>query len=71
MEQTDSRIIKNSSLAIIYELIAVLSGLILPRLIMVNFGSAYNGIISSITQFLSFAVLMRPPSPINSTGLRR
>ncbi len=59
MEKSGNRIFKNSSIAILYEIVSVLAGLILPRLILVNFGSNYNGIISSVTQFLSFVVLFR------------
>ena len=35
------------------ELVQVVCGLILPRLILINYGSAYNGITSSAKQFLS------------------
>ena len=41
------------------ETVAVVCGLILPRLILSRFGSAYNGITSSITQFLQCVVLLR------------
>lgn len=51
--------ILNTSIAMVEELISVISSLILPRLILSTFGSSYNGITSSITQFLSCAVLMR------------
>ena len=34
-------------------------GFILPRLILASYGSKYNGLIASITQFLSCAVLLR------------
>jgi len=54
-----NRIIKNSSIALTYELIAIIAGLIVPRLILGRFGSSYNGIVNSVTQFLSFIVLMR------------
>lgn len=37
-----------------YELVATVCGLILPRLILSSFGSGYNGMISSITQFLEY-----------------
>ena len=33
--------------------------LILPRLILSNYGSAYNGMVSSITQFLNLVSLLR------------
>lgn len=41
------------------ELTSILCAFLLPRLIMVNFGSEYNGIVSSVTQFLSFVTLLR------------
>lgn len=36
-----------------YQIISIICGLILPRLILSAFGSTYNGVISSATQFLS------------------
>lgn len=41
------------------EAVALVCGLILPRLILSNFGSAYNGITQSITQFISYISLMK------------
>ena len=41
------------------ELIAIICAFILPKLILLTFGSSYNGIVTSITQFLSCAVLLR------------
>lgn len=55
----NNNIALNVSTAIVYEIVAIVAGLILPRLILVNFGSTYNGIVTSITQFLSFVVLAR------------
>ena len=49
----------NTSTALLYEIVTVICGLILPRLILSRFGSAYNGITSSITQFLSCVILLR------------
>lgn len=49
----------NTSFGLIEEVISVICGLILPRLILSTFGSQYNGLTSSITQFLSCAVLLR------------
>ena len=43
----------------IAELTAIICGLILPRLILSNFGSAYNGITHSISQFISYIALMK------------
>lgn len=51
--------IKNSIAGIGYEIVAIICGLILPRLILSFFGSKYNGITSSITQFLSCIALMK------------
>lgn len=37
-----------------YEIVSVLAGFILPRFILLAYGSDVNGLLSSITQFLSF-----------------
>lgn len=49
----------NTFSAVLQEFVAVVCAFILPRLIMESFGSTYNGISSSITQFLGCAVLLR------------
>ena len=49
----------NVTASVISQVVAMISGFILPRLIMSNFGSAHNGITSSITQFLSVIALLR------------
>lgn len=53
---------KNAMLNIIFTLLlqalTVVSGLILPRLIIVTYGSAANGLVSSISQFLSYITLL-------------
>ena len=49
----------NTMTSIIAEIVSIVCGLILPRLILGAFGSSYNGITSSITQFLSCIVLLR------------
>ena len=41
------------------EAIALICGLILPRFVLSFFGSDYNGLLNSITQFLSFSVVLR------------
>ncbi len=41
------------------ELVALICGLILPRVILLHFGSAYNGIVNSVAQFLSFSTVLR------------
>ncbi len=49
----------NIGVMAIYEVTAFICGLILPRLILSHFGSTYNGIINSATQFLSFVSILR------------
>lgn len=49
----------NTISSVSYELVAVICGLILPRLILSHFGSSYNGITTSITQFLSCVALLK------------
>lgn len=49
----------NTIAGLSYELVAVICGFILPRLILMGFGSAYNGVTSSITQFLGYVTLMK------------
>ncbi len=43
----------------INQVVVFICSLILPRFILVSFGSEYNGIISSITQFLNFISILR------------
>ena len=49
---------KNFMTALILQMATMISGLILPRLIISTFGSEINGLSSSITQFLSFISLL-------------
>ena len=49
----------NTVASLAEELVAVICGFILPRLILSAFGSKYNGLITSISQFLGCAVLLR------------
>ena len=49
----------NSMSSLLVELITILSGFILPRAILSTFGSTYNGLTTSITQFLSIVTLLR------------
>ncbi len=43
----------------VYQLVYFLCGLILPRYLLLYFGSDYNGVSSSITQFLSFITILQ------------
>ena len=49
----------NTVTALLLELVTVVCGFILPRLILGTFGSRYNGITSSITHFLSYIALLK------------
>lgn len=53
------RLILNTFMSIVEEIVSIISALIIPRFILSSFGSAYNGLTASITQFLSVAVLLR------------
>lgn len=49
---------KNIVINIILQVTTICSGLIIPRLIIKTYGSNVNGLISSITQFLSYIALL-------------
>lgn len=51
--------IYNSVSHLALEIISVICGFILPRLILSAFGSTYNGLTTSINQFLSVVTLLR------------
>ena len=47
----------NSATSLILQFVTIAVGLILPRLMIRAFGSAANGLVSSLTQFLSYVTL--------------
>lgn len=49
----------NTITGMAHEVVTIICGLILPRLVLSHFGSSYNGITSSITQFLAAIALMK------------
>lgn len=51
--------IKNTLFSLLEQGISIVCAFILPRLILTMYGSKYNGLITSITQFLTCAVLLR------------
>lgn len=53
------RALKGTMVSIAYEVVALCCGLILPRMILEKFGSEYNGLTASITQFLSCVALLK------------
>ena len=50
--------IYNISSSFVLQLVIILYGFIVPKLIISNFGSSTNGLVSSITQFLSYIALL-------------
>ncbi|MBQ7410440.1 MAG: hypothetical protein IJW20_03550 [Clostridia bacterium] len=50
--------LKNIFLALMLQFITVICGFIVPRLIIENYGSDVNGLVSSITQFLAYITLL-------------
>lgn len=47
----------NSAAALVYQVVALVCGFILPKLIISHFGSSINGLLTSIAQFLGFIAL--------------
>ena len=50
--------VKNIITSLLQQVVTVICGLIVPRAIIGSFGSSVNGLISSITQFLSYITLL-------------
>jgi len=48
----------NSSMSVLTRVIMIISGLILPRLILTNYGSEANGLVNSIKQFLGIITFL-------------
>lgn len=78
------KFIHNSFSSIIKQLVGLLSALILPRLMLVTYGSEINGLVSSIGQFLALisifdagmgvvieASLYKPLSQNDSIGISK
>lgn len=49
---------KNASTSLILQLVLALSGIIIPRFFIALYGSAVNGLVSSISQFISYMALV-------------
>ncbi len=47
------RLLLNTTASLVFEVVTIVCGFILPRLILQAFGSEVNGLVNSITQFLS------------------
>lgn len=52
------RLLLNTGMAMINQIITLICGFILPQQILLNYGSNVNGLVSSISQFLGFITLM-------------
>ena len=48
------RLAYNAASALVYQVIAIVAELILPRLFLSSYGSEVNGLVNSVTQFLGF-----------------
>ena len=48
---------RNTFMSIVFEILTIICGFILPRYILLYFGSDTNGLVSSISQFLGFISL--------------
>lgn len=57
VKKKNKRTLKNLIFLTIGQVITVLIGLFLPRIFMVNFGSAVNGLMSSVNQYLVYLTL--------------
>ena len=48
----------NIFFSIVSQLISILNGIVVPRLILGTFGSEVNGLVNSLTQFLNYITLV-------------
>lgn len=51
------KLILNSASSLVYQIITLICGFVLPRFFLTYYGSEINGLVSSITQFLGFISL--------------
>ena len=52
------RLAKNISSSLIYQITVIVCGFILPRLILVTYGSSINGLVNSISQFMQLIAFL-------------
>lgn len=52
-----TKLMLNSASSLVYQIITIVCGFILPRFFLTYYGSEVNGLVSSITQFLGFIAL--------------
>lgn len=58
MNRMSTGIKKNLAFSIVSQLIIIALGLILPRLILVSYGSEINGLLNAVTQIFTYAALL-------------
>ena len=51
-------VIRNIVSSLVLQVVVLISGFVVPKLIISSFGSDVNGLISSITQFLAYITLL-------------
>lgn len=60
MAKTRSGAVKlNVVTGFVREFVAIVFGLLVPRIVLNCFGSTYNGLLNSVVQFMSFSVVLR------------
>ena len=52
-----TKMLLNTALSLLYQVVSIVCGFILPRVLLTAFGSETNGLVSSIAQFLGFISL--------------
>ena len=52
------KLLKNITFTLLYQIIAIASGFIIPKAIISHYGSSVNGLISSIAQFLAYIYIV-------------
>jgi len=52
------KVFKDICYGLVNEVVVVICGFVIPRLVLTNFGSAYNGVVSAITQFLAITTIL-------------
>ncbi len=58
-DSRSKKAVYNISASLLLEMVSIICGFILPKVILSTFGSTYNGITTSITQFLAYITLLR------------
>jgi len=58
MASRTEKFINNSFSSVVMQVVVLITGLIIPRLMLVTYGSEINGLVSSITQFIGYFSLV-------------